>query len=122
MFFAPNFALGAVVMMQLSALAATTFPHAHIVEMHDGRKRDAPSGTAIATATAMRTHRAISSVRLPEIVAHQEVIFAGVGEVLTIRHDTLNRQAFVGGVLLAIERVRSLPAGLTVGLHKLLSH
>jgi 4-hydroxy-tetrahydrodipicolinate reductase len=82
-FFSPNFALGAVVMMQLSALAATTFPHAHIVEMHDGCKRYAPSGTAIATAAAMGTHPAISSVQLPGIVAHQEVIFAGAGEVLT---------------------------------------
>jgi 4-hydroxy-tetrahydrodipicolinate reductase len=120
-FFAPNFAIGAVVMMNLSALAAATFPNAHIVEMHDATKRDAPSGSATTTAAVMGTNPAISSIRLPGVVAHQEVIFAGHGEVLTIRHDTLNRNAFVGGVLLAIERVRSLPPGLTVGLDKLLS-
>lgn len=120
-FFAPNFAIGAVVMMQLSGHAATTFPDAHIVEMHDVSKRDAPSGTAITTAAMMRTAPGISSVRLPGLVAHQEVIFSGPGEMLTIRHDTLNREAFVGGVLLAIDRVRSLPPGLTVGLEKLLS-
>lgn len=89
--------------------------------MHDATKRDAPSGTAITTAAVMGTNPAISPIRLPGVVAHQEVIFAGHGEVLTIRHDTLNREAFVGGVLLAIERVRSLPPGLTVGLDKLLS-
>lgn len=101
-FFAPNFAIGGIVMMKLSALAAGTLPNAHIVEMHDATKRDAPSGTAITTAAVMGTNPAISPIRLPGVVAHQEVIFAGHGEVLTIRHDTLNREAFVGGVLLGI--------------------
>jgi 4-hydroxy-tetrahydrodipicolinate reductase len=119
-FHAPNFALGAVLMMRFAEEAARSFSRAEIVELHGEAKRDAPSGTAKATAARMGTDPAIHSVRLPGLVAHQEVIFGGPGETLTIRHDTSSREAFVPGVLLAIERVRTLPAGLTVGLDALL--
>jgi 4-hydroxy-tetrahydrodipicolinate reductase len=119
-FYAPNFALGAVLMMRFAAEAAKSFPHAEIVELHADTKRDAPSGTARATAELMGTDPAIHSVRLPGLVAHQEVVFGGPGQVLTIRHDTTSREAFVPGVLLALERVRALPPGLTVGLDALL--
>jgi 4-hydroxy-tetrahydrodipicolinate reductase len=119
-FHAPNFAQGAVLMMRFAEEAAKVFPHAEIVELHSDAKRDAPSGTSKATATRMGTDPPIHSVRLPGLVAHQEVIFGGVGETLTIRHDTTSREAFVPGVLLALERVRDLPAGLTVGLDALL--
>jgi 4-hydroxy-tetrahydrodipicolinate reductase len=119
-FFAPNFALGAVLMMRFASEAARSFPKAEIVELHADTKRDAPSGTARATAAAMGTEPAIHSVRLPGLVAHQEVIFGGRGETLTIRHDTLSREAFAPGVLLALDRVRGLPPGLTVGLDALL--
>jgi 4-hydroxy-tetrahydrodipicolinate reductase len=119
-FHAPNFALGAVLMMRFAEEAARTFPRAEIVELHFEGKRDAPSGTAKATAARMGTNPVIHSVRLPGLVAHQEVIFGGRGETLTIRHDTTSREAFVPGVLLALERVRDLPAGLTVGLEELL--
>jgi 4-hydroxy-tetrahydrodipicolinate reductase len=118
-FFAPNFALGAALMMRFAAEAATHFPRAEIVELHHETKVDAPSGTARATAAAMGG-ATIHSVRLPGLVAHQEVLFGGPGELLTIRHDTLSREAFVPGVLLALERLPSLPAGLTVGLDALL--
>ena len=118
-FFAPNFALGAVLMMRLAEEAARTFPQAQIVELHADTKRDAPSGTAKETARRMGTDPAIHSVRLPGLVAHQEVIFGGVGEVLTIRHDTTSREVFVPGVLRALEAVRDLPPGLTVGLDAL---
>ena len=119
-FHAPNFAQGAVLMMRFAAEAATVFPRAEIVELHSDAKRDAPSGTAKATAARMGTDPAIHSVRLPGLVAHQEVIFGGAGETLTIRHDTTSREAFVPGVLLALERVRELRPGLTVGLDELL--
>jgi 4-hydroxy-tetrahydrodipicolinate reductase len=119
-FYAPNFALGAVLMMRFAAEAARSFPRAEIVELHADTKRDAPSGTARATAAAMGTDPPIHSVRLPGLVAHQEVLFGGPGEVLTIRHDTTSREAFVPGVLLALDRVRGLPPGLTVGLDALL--
>jgi 4-hydroxy-tetrahydrodipicolinate reductase len=119
-FFAPNFALGAVLMIRFAAEAARSFPRAEIVELHADTKRDAPSGTAVATAAAMGTSPAIHSVRLPGLVAHQEVILGGPGELLTIRHDTTSREAFAPGVLLALERVRGLPPGLTVGLDALL--
>lgn len=118
-FFAPNFSPGAVLMMRLAEEAARTFPRAEIVELHHEGKRDAPSGTARTTAERMGTHPAIHSVRLPGLVAHQEVIFGGPGETLTIRHDTTSREAFVPGVLLALEKVRDLPPGLTVGLDAL---
>jgi 4-hydroxy-tetrahydrodipicolinate reductase len=119
-FYAPNFALGAVLMMRFAEEAATVFPRAEIVELHAETKRDAPSGTAKATAARMGTNPAIHSVRLPGLVAHQEVVFGGPGETLTIRHDTTSREAFVPGVLRALDRVRDLPAGLTVGLDELL--
>ena len=119
-FHAPNFALGAVLMMRFAEEAAKAFPRAEIVELHGEAKVDAPSGTAQATAVRMGTDPAIHSVRLPGLVAHQEVIFGGTGETLTIRHDTTSREAFVPGVLLAVERVRELAPGLTVGLDTLL--
>ena len=119
-FHAPNFAQGAVLMMRFAVQAVRSFPRAEIVELHNEGKVDAPSGTAKATAAAMGTEPAIHSVRLPGLVAHQEVIFGGVGETLTIRHDTTSREAFVPGVLLALEKVRELPPGLTVGLDALL--
>jgi 4-hydroxy-tetrahydrodipicolinate reductase len=115
-FYAPNFAVGAVLMMRFAAEAAARFPRAEIVELHDEAKVDAPSGTAKATAAAMGNEPAIHSIRLPGLVAHQEVLLGGPGELLTIRHDTLSREAFVPGVLLALERLPSLPPGLTVGL------
>jgi 4-hydroxy-tetrahydrodipicolinate reductase len=119
-FYAPNFAQGAVLMMRFAEEAAKVFPRAEIVELHAEEKRDAPSGTAEATAQRMGGDPAIHSIRLPGLVAHQEVIFGGAGETLTIRHDTISRDAFVPGVLLALTRVRDLPRGLTVGLDALL--
>ena len=118
-FHAPNFSRGAVLMMRLAGEAARVFPRAEIVELHNEAKRDAPSGTAKATAERMGTDPAIHSIRLPGLVAHQEVVFGGPGETLTIRHDTLSREAFVPGVLLALDRVRGLSPGLTVGLDAL---
>ena len=119
-FVAPNFALGAVLMMRFAAEAARSFPQAEIIELHAATKLDAPSGTARATAERMGGGIPIHSVRLPGLVAHQEVILGGPGETLTIRHDTTSREAFVPGVLLALDRVRGLPHGLTVGLEALL--
>jgi len=119
-FIAPNFALGAVLMMRFAAEAARSFPNAEIIELHADTKLDAPSGTAKATAVGMGGHVPIHSVRLPGLVAHQEVILGGPGETLTIRHDTTSRDAFVPGVLLALDRLRGLPPGLTVGLESLL--
>ena len=119
-FHAPNFAQGAVLMMRFAEEAAKAFPRAEIVELHNEAKRDAPSGTARATAARMGTNPAIHSIRLPGLVAHQEVIFGGQGETLTIRHDTTSREAFVPGVLLALDKVRELPPGLTVGLDALI--
>ncbi|MGH3137284.1 MAG: 4-hydroxy-tetrahydrodipicolinate reductase [Gaiellaceae bacterium] len=119
-FHAPNFAHGAVLMMRFAEDAAKVFSRAEIVELHNEAKLDAPSGTAKATAARMGTDPPIHSIRLPGLVAHQEVIFGGPGETLTIRHDTTSRDAFVPGVLLALERVHDLPPGLTVGLDALL--
>jgi 4-hydroxy-tetrahydrodipicolinate reductase len=118
-FHAPNFSHGAVLMMRFAEEAARVFPRAEIVELHSEAKVDAPSGTAKATAERMGTEPVIHSVRLPGLVAHQEVIFGGPGETLTIRHDTSSREAFVPGVLYALERVGELPGGLTVGLDAL---
>jgi 4-hydroxy-tetrahydrodipicolinate reductase len=120
LFHAPNFAIGAVLMMRLAAEAAMLMPRAEIVELHNEAKRDAPSGTAKATAALLGGEPQIHSVRLPGLVAHQEVLFGGDGQLLTIRHDTYSREAFVPGVLLALERLPSLPPGLTVGLDALL--
>jgi len=115
----PNFALGAVLMMRFAGEAGRHFPRAEIVELHHETKRDAPSGTATATAELLSGDVSIHSVRLPGLIAHQEVLFGGDGQLLTIRHDTLSREAFVPGVLLALERLRELPAGLTVGLESI---
>jgi 4-hydroxy-tetrahydrodipicolinate reductase len=117
---APNFAVGAVLMMRFAAKAARYLPRAEIVELHHDSKLDAPSGTAKATAALLGGDTPIHSVRLPGLVAHQEVLFGGEGQLLTIRHDTFSREAFVPGVLLALARLDELPAGLTVGLDALL--
>lgn len=119
-FHAPNFALGAVLMMRFAEEAARHMPRAEIIELHNEAKKDAPSGTAKATARLIRGDPTIHSVRLPGLVAHQEVLFGGDGQLLTIRHDTFSREAFVPGVLLALERLDTLSPGLTVGLDKLL--
>ena len=119
-FHAPNFALGAVLMMRFAEEAARYLPRAEIIELHNEAKKDAPSGTATATARLIGGDPTIHSVRLPGLVAHQEVLFGGDGQLLTIRHDTFSRAAFVPGVLLALERLVTLPPGLTVGLDTLL--
>jgi len=121
LFVAPNFSLGAVLMMRFAREAAAHFPRAEIVELHNEAKQDAPSGTAKATAEAIGGRPAIHSVRLPGLVAHQEVIFGGEGQLLTIRHDTTGRESFADGVLLALEKLPELPPGLTLGLETLLS-
>jgi len=118
-FYAPNFAVGAALMMRFAEEAVRSLPRAEIVELHADTKVDAPSGTAKATSERMGGVP-IHSVRLPGLVAHQEVILGGPGEILTIRHDTTSRDAFVPGVLEALEAVRTLPPGLTVGLEALL--
>ena len=115
----PNFALGAVLMMRLATEAARYLPRAEIIELHGEGKKDAPSGTARATAEALGGVP-VHSVRLPGLVAHQEVLFGGEGQLLTIRHDAFSREAYVPGVLLALDRLGSLPPGLTVGLDSLL--
>jgi 4-hydroxy-tetrahydrodipicolinate reductase len=119
-FVAPNFALGAALMMRFAGEAAKHMPKAEIVELHHEAKLDSPSGTAKATAELLPGEVPIHSVRLPGLLAHQEVIFGGLGQTLTIRHDTLSRDAFVPGVLLALQRLPTLPAGVTVGLDALL--
>lgn len=120
LFHAPNFAIGAVLMMRLAEEAARHLPRAEIVELHNETKRDAPSGTAKATAARLPGEPPIHSVRLPGLVAHQEVLLGGEGQLLTIRHDAYSREAYVPGVLLALERLATLPAGLTAGLDALL--
>jgi 4-hydroxy-tetrahydrodipicolinate reductase len=119
-FFAPNFAIGAVLMMRLAAEAAAYLPRVEIVELHNEAKKDAPSGTARATADLIPGEVPIHSVRLPGLVAHQEVLLGGEGQLLTIRHDAFSREAYVPGVLLALEKLRTLPPGLTVGLEAIL--
>jgi 4-hydroxy-tetrahydrodipicolinate reductase len=119
-FHAPNFALGAVLMMRFAEEAAHHMPRAEIIELHNEAKTDVPSGTAKATARLIGGDPTIHSVRLPGLVAHQEVLFGGDGQLLTIRHDTFSREAFVPGVLLALERLDTLPPGLTIGLDTLL--
>ncbi|MCI6752107.1 4-hydroxy-tetrahydrodipicolinate reductase [Selenomonas bovis] len=143
-FIAPNFAIGAVLMMVMCKQAAKYMPDVEIIELHHDKKLDAPSGTAVQTAAMIAEVRKkhvqgnpdekeklagargadyegmhIHSVRLPGYVAHQEVIFGGLGQTLTIRHDSLNRESFMPGVVLAAKKVRGLK-GLTVGLDKLL--
>jgi 4-hydroxy-tetrahydrodipicolinate reductase len=120
LFVAPNFAIGAVLMMRLAEDAARYLPRTEIVELHAETKKDAPSGTAKATAELLGG-APIHSVRLPGLVAHQEVLLGGEGQLLTIRHDAYSREAYVPGVLLALERLHTLPPGLTVGLEALLA-
>jgi 4-hydroxy-tetrahydrodipicolinate reductase len=120
LFVAPNFAVGAILMMRFAAEASKHLPRAEIVELHNESKHDAPSGTAKATAEGMGGPVEIHSVRLPGLVAHQEVLFGEPGALLTIRHDAFSREAYVPGVLLVLERLPGLPPGLTEGLESLL--
>jgi len=124
-FVAPNFAVGAVLLMQVSRAIAPHMPECEIVELHHDHKLDAPSGTAKRTvelidAAGGNVHEPIHSVRLPGLVAHQEVIFGGEGQTLSIRHDSIDRRSFMPGVLLAVRKVGGLPDRFTVGLEKLL--
>jgi 4-hydroxy-tetrahydrodipicolinate reductase len=125
LFVAPNFAIGAVLMMEASKLIARHMPECEIVELHHDKKLDAPSGTAARTADLIReaggnVHEPIHSVRLPGLVAHQEVIFGGLEQTLTIRHDSIGRESFMPGVLLAVRKVGSLERSPTYGLESLL--
>jgi 4-hydroxy-tetrahydrodipicolinate reductase len=125
LFFAPNFAIGAVLLMEVSQQIARHMPECEVIELHHDGKVDAPSGTAIRTADLItraggHVHEPIHSVRLPGLVAHQEVIFGGEGQTLSIRHDSIARESFMPGVLLAVRRVADLPESPTVGLEKLL--
>lgn len=144
-FVAPNFALGAVLMMEFAARAAKYFPNVEVIELHHDQKKDAPSGTAVKTLEMMAAEREkiaqgqadeverisgsrggeyegmrVHSVRLPGYVAHQEVIFGGKGQTLTIRHDSMSRESFVAGLLLAIRSIRDLTPGLVYGLENIL--
>jgi 4-hydroxy-tetrahydrodipicolinate reductase len=125
-FIAPNFAIGAVLMMRFAVEAAPLMAKAEIIELHHDRKLDAPSGTAARTAKLMaqaapdRPEIPIHSVRLPGLVAHQEVILGDLGQTLTIRHDSIDRESFMPGVLLAIRRVGELRESPVVGLERLL--
>jgi 4-hydroxy-tetrahydrodipicolinate reductase len=125
LFVAPNFAIGAVLMMEASKLVAPHMPQCEIVELHHEAKLDAPSGTAVRTAELVQAaggdvHEPIHSVRLPGLVAHQEVLFGGLGQTLAIRHDSTSRESFMPGVLLAIRRVGGLRRSPTIGLERLL--
>ena len=144
-FVAPNFALGAVLMMDFAARAARYFPNVEVIELHHDQKKDAPSGTAVKTLEMMAANREkiyqgqadeiekipgsrggeyegmrVHSVRLPGYVAHQEVIFGGKGQTLTIRHDSMSRESFVAGLLLAIRAISDLTPGLVYGLENIL--
>jgi 4-hydroxy-tetrahydrodipicolinate reductase len=120
----PNFSVGAVLMMRFAQEAARYFPDAEIVELHHAEKKDKPSGTARETAARMERAGAraphIHSIRLPGLLAHQEVLFGGTGELLTIRHDSLSRESFVAGMLAAVRAVVNL-RGLHVGLEEVLA-
>ncbi len=117
---APNFAIGAVLMMRFATEASRIMAKAEIIELHHDRKLDAPSGTAARTAELMEGDVPIHSVRLPGLVAHQEVILGDVGQTLTIRHDSTDRTSFMPGVLLAVRRVGTLESSPVVGLEALL--
>jgi 4-hydroxy-tetrahydrodipicolinate reductase len=119
-FIAPNFAIGAVLMMRFAAEASRYMAKAEIIELHHDRKLDAPSGTAARTAALMDGDVPIHSVRLPGLVAHQEVILGDVGQTLTIRHDSSDRTSFMPGVLLAVRRVGELDRSPVIGLEHLL--
>jgi 4-hydroxy-tetrahydrodipicolinate reductase len=124
-FVAPNFAIGAVLMMQASQQIAKHMPECEIIELHHDQKKDAPSGTAKRTAALIieaggRVHEPIHSVRLPGLVAHQEVIFGGEGQTLTLRHDSIDRRSFMPGVILAVRRVADMDERFVVGLEELL--
>jgi 4-hydroxy-tetrahydrodipicolinate reductase len=121
---APNFAIGAVLMMQAARMIAPHMPECEIVELHHDAKLDAPSGTAKRTAALIadaggHVHQPIHSIRLPGLVAHQEIVFGGLGQTLSIRHDSIARESFMPGVLLAVRSVAGLD-GLVVGLEELL--
>lgn len=124
-FVAPNFAIGAVLLMELAQKAARHMPECEIIELHHDKKVDAPSGTAkrteeLITAAGGHVHQPIHSVRLPGLVAHQEVLFGGTGQTLSIRHDSIDRSSFMPGVVLAVRKVGQLEDRFTVGLEKLL--
>jgi 4-hydroxy-tetrahydrodipicolinate reductase len=124
-FVAPNFAIGAVLLMEAVQKIAPHMPECEIIELHHDRKLDAPSGTAKRTAELIaaaggHVHEPIHSVRLPGLVAHQEVVFGGTGQTLSIRHDSIDRHSFMPGVLLAVQKVGGLSERFTVGLEKLL--
>ena len=116
---APNFAIGALLMMRFAAEASRHMSRAEIIEFHHDQKLDAPSGTALRTAKLMQGEVPIHSVRLPGFVAHQEVIFGGLGETLTIRHDSIARESFMPGVVRAVREIAARP-GLTMGLEPIL--
>lgn len=125
LFFAPNFAIGAVMLMELSKIAAPQMPECEIVELHHPAKLDAPSGTAARTKQLIEeaggnVHEPIHSIRLPGVIASQEVVFGALGQTLAIRHETYSRESFMPGVLLAVRKVAGLTDRLTVGLEKLL--
>jgi len=125
LFYAPNFAIGAVLLMDCARRAAEHLPECEIVELHHDGKLDAPSGTALRTAELIRqaggnVHEPIHSVRLPGLVAHQEVLFGGLGQTLSLRHDSISRESFMPGVLLAVRRVPEQERSFVVGLENLL--
>ncbi|MGK2955679.1 MAG: 4-hydroxy-tetrahydrodipicolinate reductase [Solirubrobacterales bacterium] len=125
-FVAPNFAIGAVLLMTLSEQVAKHMPECEIIELHHDKKLDAPSGTAkrteeLISAAGGNVHQPIHSVRLPGLVAHQEVLFGGEGQTLSIRHDSIDRSSFMPGVVLSVRKVGQLEDRFTVGLEKLLS-
>src|SRR5215211_2822157 len=125
LFVAPNFAIGAVLMMEFARQAAAHMPECEVIELHHEQKLDAPSGTAKRTADLIReaggtVHEPIHSVRLPGLVAHQEVLFGGLGQTLSIRHDSVARESFMPGVLLAVRKVGALQHSPVIGLENLL--
>ncbi len=124
-FVAPNFAIGAVLMMEVAQRIAAHMPECEIIELHHDRKLDAPSGTAKRTAELIQAaggnvHEPLHSLRLPGLVAHQEIVFGGEGQTLSVRHDSIDRRSFMPGVLLAVREVGSQPKRFTVGLENLL--